>query len=107
MGTVRYSKSPLKHQVQQAEAISNDVQTYVLDVAPQRSPTLGHLVEVAYNKNTQLVNKKSLASVGKLLLQQQLWTRLQGTFFAPGADAAVMCKQSALSFQERHIDACV
>jgi hypothetical protein len=60
-------------------------------------------VEAAYNKNKQLVNKKSSASVGKLLLQQQLWTKLQGTFFAPGADASVMSKQSALTVEERHI----
>jgi hypothetical protein len=105
MGTVRYNKSPLKYQ---AEAIGNN-DTAMSYVAPQHSatPTLGHLVKVAYNKNKQLVNKKSSASVGKLLLQQQLWTRLQGTFFAPGADAAVMCKQSALSFEERHVDGCV
>jgi hypothetical protein len=58
-------------------------------------------VEVAYNKNKQLVQKSS-ASVGKLLLQQQLWTKLQGTFFAPGADASAMSKQSALTVEERH-----
>jgi hypothetical protein len=56
---------------------------------------------MAYNKNTQLV-KESSASTGKLLLQQQLWTKLQGTFFTPGADASAVSKQSALTFEERH-----
>ena len=67
----------------------------------QPGPTLGHLVEVAHSKNKQLV-KDDTASVNTLLLQQQLWTKLQGTFFAPGADATAMSKRSALTFEERH-----
>ena len=68
---------------------------------PSAVPTLGHLVEAAYNKNKQLV-KSGSAPVAKLLLQQQLWTKLQGSFFAPGADATAMSKRSALTFEERH-----
>ena len=58
---------------------------------PSTVPTLGHLVEAAYNKNKQLV-KSSSAPVAKLLLQQQLWTKLQGSFFA------CHCHEQALGF---------
>ena len=66
------------------------------------SPTFGHLVEVAYSKNTRFIKKSSATPMCSLVQQQQLWSKLQAAFFAPGADSAAMNKLPALSLNERH-----
>jgi hypothetical protein len=72
------------------------------------SPTLGQLVSLAYDRNQALINQSDgptidadLVDMRKLMLHSTLWTKLQGTFFAPGADVQVLAALPALSAKER------
>ena len=66
------------------------------------SPTFGAFVEVAFTKNSTMLATLDTQSVGKIMLQQQIWLRLQQAFFRSGIDAAAKAKEPVLLPHERH-----
>ncbi len=64
------------------------------------------MVQSAFNKNKALANPSvsDTTPLGRLIAQRRLWTSLQETFFAPGADADMLAASSALT--SRDLAAC-
>ena len=61
--------------------------------------SLGELVQVAWSKNRTMIAAQE-RSLPKTLFQRSLWARLQGTFFASGADADALSLSPALTRDE-------
>eukprot|EP00045_Choanoeca_perplexa_P001941 m.22385 g.22385 ORF g.22385 m.22385 type:complete len:181 (-) comp11244_c0_seq1:905-1447(-) len=66
---------------------------------PTQVCSLGELVQIAWHKNRSMIESQE-RSLPKTLFQRTLWARLQGTFFAPDADADALSVSPALTPDE-------